>query len=1146
MGPLGDASAARSLDGRPPHSNRQYSGMVPGMGAPNSHSAQGLNPGAQLLSLAEGLCEKGLLLEAKSALLTAVQLSDGGAGGALEILAQASKLRARMGLPDVPPEQVDAWLRGNIENSPPALDSQGAAQDSPPTTWARAALLAILFLVVLVLLAFVFLFSSSKKAKVEGSTEGQGSQAASQADAAAGAEGKYLKPSDAAAEKSPSEPCNADIACTEKILAEPTLRIGRNSTADPTIESHHHSEGEQDEAAPSHPQQHQGNLVDEDDEDQEGDGEVAIRSVDHDEPEKGHRMEDEGEDDEWEEYAKEGQVEKKEEQGEVEGGEEQEDVENEKGEECQEEEEEEEEEEDVAADDEEHLDERAGQENEEVRGNHGDIHNANHHKAEEKAQIPHSDKGQCDDGSSAVPEALRSQFVQVGGRTLSLFELCQEVGAHGVTEPHNPEILKQPKDSRPSVDLLATQAKAHAEGQDQIHGESDSAPRTGSGRHVWRSSRHARKVLEEARVLGDYESERQFGADDQVAADAESPHNDAEQEHDHTEEEDLDGEEDYDEEEEGEEERVAEDDVEDDADEDEGDEENDHDGECAEEEEEEEEEEECWDEEEHIKDKDRARDSNNGRVEAKNLDQVLLEEEDDDDWGWGAQPRPLTKKQRAAKAAAIRRDEKAEMEETTAEMEEVSTEIAENWTLTGSAWDDGTLSFDAPKPKRRARAAAAALQPQVQVSSSAKATSSRNSRGSEEQPAPVASKAAENDIIYFAGRPPKPKAKAKTRRSWYGGRGQAGARAGTRRTQELRPRGDGDADDFDDDDDDFLGDFEEDSSFVLARPTRFRPTGCYVRMPGGSEKFLPVEHIEPLTEAATAAIRDRVGSLTGGTVSRLRVRDMGDGLVSMLTANTAAIRCQELEQRRQRMDAAIDHLRENYSPQKWMFGRVSTVRSDGVFVGVIDGLDALLPLKEIPAKHITIDAEGDKEGGEATQRPAFEIGQVLKFRVIRHSLQTDRFSVSMLPYEDSWNRSRSSREGAGQRSGQRDDDEFTRAPSPDRSDAAKPWASKGFSVVSSEAADELNAWMKSKMEAKSTKKNSKAAQGAASSERTYVVSVARGMNTKAVGNVTVDKTADEKEIKQAVMDVLYKTGQLKSGENHKGMVILKNVINVKC
>jgi len=36
-----------------------------------------------------------------------------------------------------------------------------------------------------------------------------------------------------------------------------------------------------------------------------------------------------------------------------------------------------------------------------------------------------------------IPEALRSQFVQIGGRTISLFELCKEVGAEAARLPES-------------------------------------------------------------------------------------------------------------------------------------------------------------------------------------------------------------------------------------------------------------------------------------------------------------------------------------------------------------------------------------------------------------------------------------------------------------------------------------------------------------------------------------------------------------------------------------------------------------------------------------------------------------------------------------------------------------------------------------
>lgn len=317
----------------------------------------------------------------------------------------------------------------------------------------------------------------------------------------------------------------------------------------------------------------------------------------------------------------------------------------------------------------------------------------------------------------------------------------------------------------------------------------------------------------------------------------------------------------------------------------------------------------------------------------------------------------------------------------------------------------------------------------------------------------------------------------------------------------------------------------EEGTFLMAKPVRFRPGGCFVRLPGGQEAFLPVEHFSPSTEASTNAVRQAVNKLSRD--GKLRVREIGSDQVSMLKAHEEALRGQELDARRRKMEEGIEKLRENYNPNKVMVGFVSSVQKNGIFVSVIDGLDALIPLKELPSKFLEEDGE--------VQKPTLAVGQAVQFRIIRYSWQSDGFVATMMPAERS-------RSGAGADRGRpRQEEEVERPPSPDRSEGAKVWASKGYSVVSSEAALELNQWLRSKMEDKKSKKGSKAV---VKSTVTYLVSIARGMNTKAVGSLDLEKNVSEKEVKQAAVELLQKDGHLKAGEQHKGVTITKNIINV--
>ncbi|CAE7217795.1 FAP100 [Symbiodinium microadriaticum] len=379
--------------------------------------------------------------------------------------------------------------------------------------------------------------------------------------------------------------------------------------------------------------------------------------------------------------------------------------------------------------------------------------------------------------------------------------------------------------------------------------------------------------------------------------------------------------------------------------------------------------------------------------------------------------------------------------------------------------------------------------------------------------------AASDGCIYFAGGPPPGRqiqptaqAPAKTGRRWQAG-GRASSVPDTSVEEELL---------------ELDVKLEQDGNFFLAKPTRFRPQGCFLRLQGGREAFLPVEHITPHADASTNGVRSIVTQSSKG--GRLRVREIGAGRVSMLTPNEEALRCKELEARRRNMEEKIEQLRENYNPAKWIIGFVSAVQPNGVYVSVIDGQDARIPLKELPEKFLMPAEDGS---GEA--KPTLEIGQAVQFRLVRYSWGSESFAASMLPVVERQQRTR-----------ERDrptDFEAERPPSPDRSAGAKAWAAKGYSVVTHEAAVELNGWIRSRIEEKKSTKGSKAL--IKTSNKTYLVSVVRGMNTKAVGSIDVEKNVSDKEVKQAAVDLLFKQSLLKAGEQHKGIVITKNIISIK-
>jgi len=314
----------------------------------------------------------------------------------------------------------------------------------------------------------------------------------------------------------------------------------------------------------------------------------------------------------------------------------------------------------------------------------------------------------------------------------------------------------------------------------------------------------------------------------------------------------------------------------------------------------------------------------------------------------------------------------------------------------------------------------------------------------------------------------------------------------------------------------------------------------------GAERFLPVEHMDPRTEATTQAIRERVGQAS--VKGRLRVRDLGGGSVSMLSSTAAASRAQEIRARRVRMDEGIAVLRDNYNSKKWLSGRISAIQSNGVYVGVVEGQDALIPVAEIPDSLKLRGEDGDDGGDKEGFRTSLRAGQQVEFRIVRYSWQSDSFAASMLSYEESVARNRAMRGGDGPMSAPAAAEPLA-APafSTGRLEgSSKRWADMGFSVVDGDIAKELNEWLRgSNAEEDKKTKGKKPVAKAAESERKFIVNFARGMNPKPVGQISVGMKATDKEIKDAAVALVTAEGELKAGQSHKGVIIAKNIITVK-
>lgn len=407
--------------------------------------------------------------------------------------------------------------------------------------------------------------------------------------------------------------------------------------------------------------------------------------------------------------------------------------------------------------------------------------------------------------------------------------------------------------------------------------------------------------------------------------------------------------------------------------------------------------------------------------------------------------------------------------------------------------------------------------------------------------------------------------------------------------------------------------------FFQARTTRIRPTGCYVRLRGGDEAFLGVEHMDPFTEASTVAIKERFPQ-----PGRVFVRDLGDGTVTMLSKSDAEARAGEMEARRCQIEAEIAFLRDTYDPRQWLSGQVSAVQPHGILVSVVEGKDAFVALREMPDSVLLAGSDSPT---------TLRVGDKADFRVVRYRSDTDSFLASMLSFEDSVAKSRAARglppaqpvppaarsasrdppggrggEG-GERRGRASTGSVGDGGKPDRLQSTPPSAGHSASSggqqgrprstppatgqseqlkVATFASPTLglktggtsagaggggkpdrlqtagssstasSAYWKGHERlrptppaAGQTKQPKGAAKGGSSqlapqtADRVFIVNAVRGMSSKVIGQLTMPRKASENEIKDAAADMALKNGDLKPGQDHKGITISKNLIHVK-
>lgn len=321
--------------------------------------------------------------------------------------------------------------------------------------------------------------------------------------------------------------------------------------------------------------------------------------------------------------------------------------------------------------------------------------------------------------------------------------------------------------------------------------------------------------------------------------------------------------------------------------------------------------------------------------------------------------------------------------------------------------------------------------------------------------------------------------------------------------------------------------------------------------------FLPVEHMEPWTEASTTAIRDYMRSL-----GQLRVRELGVDNATMLSRREMESRAKSIEARRREMEHGIAVMREGFDQRRWLSGRVSTLQASGAYVSLVEGKDAFVPVSEMPGGGF--HASGGKASGDDA-RPTLQMGQRINYRVIRHSRQNDTFVASMIPYEESVARNCAAR-GDPQRS--------TSASSTARSNAgritlgaasrsvsvprprsatqgepqaldqaAQRWANKGFTVISGSAADELNDWLRQGSDQVGRKSSQR--EGPRPTERKFIVNIVRGMTSKVVGQVALPARASEQEVKDAALEMTLAQGLIKKGKERTSITVGRNTVTVK-
>jgi len=355
----------------------------------------------------------------------------------------------------------------------------------------------------------------------------------------------------------------------------------------------------------------------------------------------------------------------------------------------------------------------------------------------------------------------------------------------------------------------------------------------------------------------------------------------------------------------------------------------------------------------------------------------------------------------------------------------------------------------------------------------------------------------------------------------------------------------------DDDDDD------DDDGFMLARPTRILPLGCHIRLAGGVEAWLPVEHLVPYTEATTAAIREQVNG------TKLRVRMLDGDNATMLSSIQAMEQQTALDARHRCIEEGISALRENYNVRKWLSGKISAVQRAGAYVSVVEGKDAFVSISELPDKYKSTEDTADREGASGSNNGVvvsnLQVGQKVDFRVIRYSWQKDSFVASMLAYEESVAKRFSADRGgpisapAAVPASARlrvSDKEVGKSPERPHTNQGtvplKRLADKGFSIVTDSAATEVNTWLKQNTLDKLVASADGSKAGPKMTEKKFIINVVRGMNVHVIGQVTLPTKSSEQEIKNAVVEMVLKAGELKPGQDHKGITIAKNIVHVKC